>query len=130
METKINPKIKGHLKITDEHGHILYDDHNAVVINAENLLRRMTVGQSPIDSVKAYALGVPLASTTIVSSSFTSTNAVTMTFQFLAGDFNDTMDKIILGNSVQGPFSEVTGLSIFKDNNTSLNVAWKLTFNI
>lgn len=131
MKTKVNPQIKGHLKVTDDNGNILYDDHNDIVINAENLLRRCVAGDNDLNQVEAYNnTPASLGTTTRLSYTYVSTNEVELSFKFLPTDFNDTIDKLELGNDTEGVFSEVTGLSILKDNNTSLNVTWKLTFNI
>ena len=131
MKQLVKTKIRGHLKVTDDNGKILFDDHNDIVTNAENLLRRCVVGLNDLDTVEAFnSSPTSLATTTRIVYTLVSTNQIDLSFKFLPTDFNDTVDKLELGNSTEGVFSEVTGLSILKDSSTSLNITWSLTFNI
>lgn len=133
----IKPQLKGHVQafIIDKLGNkrIVYDDHNAIVDNAETILRNCVSGyQTPIDAITAYKLGAVLASKTVGEEHRTmvSTDAFTFVTIFEFADFDDTLDELRLNSSIEGSFSEVTGLSIEKTSVDQLGISWTITFNI
>lgn len=132
-----NLDIKGHLKVwtknKDGKETIIYDDHNTIVDNAENIIRRCISGDvHPIDNIAAYKAAVLLATKVVGADERTliSTDAFNFTTIFTFDDFNDTLDELRLVSSLAGTFSEVTGLSISKDSTEQLGVSWTITISI
>ena len=137
MKEIIKPNAKGHLKLwlIDKDGKItvLYDDHNAIVADAETIMRNCISGYStPVDAIVAYKSGGVLASKTVGEEerAFVSTNGFTFTTLFTFADFNDTLDELRLESSIVGSFSEVTGLDISKSSEEQLGISWTITFNV
>ncbi len=133
MEEKLNMGVKGHLTLTLINGddkEVVYDDHNALVPNYKNIVRRALGGQTGyfIDNVIANKLGSPLANTPIINVEYIALtdNEVKFTARFSQASFNDTLDEVKLNSVNGGDFSIVSGLSILKDNLTSLQVDWTL----
>lgn len=133
----IKPKFKGEVKIwtEDRYGNItiLYEDHNTIVANAENVIRRCISGDAyPIDNIAAYKAAVLLATKEVTTDDRTliSTDAFEFTTIFTFDDFDDTLDELRLVSSLAGNFSEVTGLSIEKTSLEQLGVTWKITIAI
>ena len=130
MEETVNIKVSGHVKIWDiETEKVLYDDHNALTPNAPNIIRRALGTGDFINEMHAYKAAVLLATTpvqTVIYSLTPVINEVTLRAIFTPASFNDTLDELQLGHNLNGLFSTITALSIFKDNNTQIGVEWKL----
>ncbi len=126
----LNIKAEGHLKIYSvETGEVFYDDHNALVVNAVEVIRRSLGSGNSIDNIIAKKTSSTLATAVISSIIFSPSpgnNEIIYKAIFDQASFDDTLDELNLGSSADGIFSEVTGLSIFKDGNTQLGVEWKL----
>lgn len=124
--------IKGWLKITaiDSKGneHILVDRKNALVSNAKTIIAN-ALAATPgffINLITCYKLGGVLAARG-VTITFPSVNQITFSAFFDQASFNDTLDEVRLGSTVGGDFSQVIGLSVFKDNTLQLTIDWQLT---
>ena len=129
MEEAVDIKVSGHVKIWEmETDKVLYDDHNALTANAPNIIRRALGSGNNIDEITALKASVVLATVPVTSIIYSAPaiNEVTFRAVFNQVSFNDTLDELQLGESTHGLFSAVTGLSIFKDNNTQIGVEWKL----
>lgn len=125
--------LKGHVRVYEiGSGKVLYDDHNALVPNATNIIRRaLTNNLSQLDVISAVKANVVLATTNITSVTYGGFgNEVTMKATFSKLSFNDTIDELRLGNNTHGELSVVDSLSIFKDNDTQLGIEWKLNIQI
>jgi hypothetical protein len=129
MVQTLNMKVEGHLKIYDpQTGHIFYDDHNALVANAIEVIRRALGSNNFLDTVTAKKAGVTLATVNTTGTIFSvspDTNELICKATFNGVSFNDTLDELNL-ESADGIFSEVTGLSIYKDSTTQLGIEWKI----
>lgn len=137
IQDNLKPQIHGHLKVEIlENGKrtILYDDHNDIqAAVAETVIRNCISGYStPLDYIAAYKAGGLLASKTLTEDyrTFTSTDAFTFLVLFDFEDFNDTLDEVRLGSSIEGVFSKVESLSIEKTNLQQLSISWKITISI
>lgn len=124
----LNIKVSGHLRLYNvDTGEVYYDDHNALTSNAPNIIRRaLGASNSQLDRITALKTAVPLSTQPISSVVYTSIDEVTLKAIFPAAAFDDTLDELQLGNAVNGLFSKVTGLSVYKDFNTQIGVDWKL----
>lgn len=98
---------------------------NLVVANALTIMAKAIMGQSLIDQVTLLKASVVLASVGV-----TYTLAAADTAQFIATfdetSFNDTLDEASLESSADGQFSDITGLSILKDNTMRLIITWTI----
>lgn len=134
MKQKINIEVKGHLKITSikkgEKPQVLYNDHNALIPNYKNIIRHAIAGDISyaIDRVRVLGSSVPLATTVISSVSYIplTDNEVKFIAVFDEASFDGTFDEVFLFSDAGGDFSQVTGLSITKDNQTQLQIEWTL----
>jgi hypothetical protein len=133
MKQPINLKMEGHLKLTrvsQASREVLYDDHNALVANYKNIVRHAIAGDAThfIGQVKAFKANTLLATAPISGVTYIplTDNEVKFTAIFDEASFDDTADEFHLHSNGGGQFSEVTGLSIAKDNQTQLIVEWTL----
>lgn len=133
MKQPFNLNIKGHLKITrvsKTAREVLYDNHNALVANYKNIVRHCIAGDNThkIDTMRVKKAGSTLADSTISSVTYIpmTDNEVKFVALFNEASFDDTLDEVQLRSLGGGQFSEVTGLSITKDNQTQLIFEWTL----
>lgn len=98
---------------------------NLVVANALTIMAKAIMGQSLVDQVTMLKASVALASVGV-----TYTLAAADTAQFVAvfdeASFNDTLDEASLESVADGQFSDITGLSILKDNTMRLIITWTI----
>lgn len=130
MNQEVKLEVKGHLKVYClKTGKIFYNDHNALVTNAIEVIRRCLGSSGFIDTITAKKNGNVLATETVSSINFAvapNNNEVMFKAVFDEASFNDTLDELRLSSSTDGDFSEVLGLSILKDNATQIGIEWTL----
>ena len=124
----LNIKVSGHLRLYNvDTGEVYYDDHNALTSNAPNIIRRaLGASNNQLDQIKALKAAAVLSVQPVTSVVYASIDEVTLKAIFPPAAFDDTLDELQLGNTVNGLFSKVTGLSVYKDFNTQIGVDWKL----
>lgn len=136
MDTFIDiTKIKGlvELEILDSNtGRVIekYTLHNALTSDAPLVLAKCLSGDATyaINAVSAYKAGNPLATVDVTTITYPSANSVEFYALFSTTDFNDTLDELrLVCNDAPVDFSQLTGLSILKDNTKSMAVTWKVT---
>lgn len=133
MKETVDILIEGHLTITaikDGVEEVLYDDHNALLPNYKNVVRRALAGQPGyfIDRMKVLKASTELANVPVTNYEFIplTDNEVKFSAVFNQGSFNDTLDEAVLYSDLGGDFSQVLGLSILKDDQTNLQIDWTL----
>lgn len=135
MNQLLNTEVKGWVKIFAIRGdqrELILDQKNAVLTNAKKIIAH-TIGQDPtmaIDTIEVYKASGLLADQSTLTISFPpGDNIVKFSGRFDEGSFNDTLDELRLKSSIGGDFSQVTGLSVLKDNTMQIEIEWILTIN-
>jgi hypothetical protein len=128
--------IKGWVKIwqINKQGKrkLVFNRKNALTVNAKKIIAYVLGQESTyaIDRISVYKAASLLANSPSVTVSFPiGDNKVKFNARFDEASFNDTLDEIKLNSIVGGTFSEITGLSVFKDNTLQLEIEWVLTIN-
>lgn len=127
MQEELNLKISGHLFIQDDKGDVLYDDHNALTLNANNVVRRALASEPAINRMVAYYQGNEVGRTTVAGVLYPAADQVTFQASFSKELFNSNIDRISLNSNTSGEFSEVTGLTLVKDGDTKMSIDWTIT---
>lgn len=136
MVNELLPMPKGWITIygIDKEGNrkLLVDRKNALVANSKKIMVH-TLGQDSsyaITNIEVYKAASLLATSPLLTISFpVGDTSVKFTARFNEASFNDTFDELKLVSTAGGIFSEVTGLSVLKDNTLQLEIEWLLTIN-
>ena len=135
MRETVNVAVKGWLKVygilPNGERIVLLDRPNTIVNNARTIVAK-ALGNTTwagLNKVKAWKAAVLLSDNNSMVITYPGTYEVQFNARFSTGSFNDTLDELSLESSTLGRFSEVTGLSVFKDNTMQMEVEWKLTIN-
>lgn len=127
VKEKVAGKTKGWItyQLIGPNGLIEERKENLVVANALTIMAKAIMGQSMVDQVALLK-----ASTQLAVANVTYSLAASDTAQFVAtfdeDSFNDTIDEASLESSSDGQFSDITGLSISKDNTMRLIITWTI----
>lgn len=137
MNQNIKVRIKGKVSVSRVYPNgkkeLLKEFDNALTADAPYLIWASAIGNNNFSAISAYKdsnttllATAPLDSRTAPN---TGTPRVILVATFDEASFNDTLDSIrlIMGNS--SIFSQVTGLSITKDNLTKLEFTWTISFS-
>lgn len=111
---------------------LLEDRSNALVENARKIIAHSLAGDSQyfIDTIEVYKAAALLATSPGLTISYPAGDkTVKFITRFDEASFNDTLDEVKLISSTGGIFSEVSGLSVLKDNTLKLEIEWILTIN-
>lgn len=135
--TTLPVKIEGHInaKLITSDGNELtvYNGHNDLTSDWDNILRRALAGQNNahITKIGAYKNGALLAEADITQFNYPTgvSNEIEFVAVFSETSFDDTLDEIRL-TAPLASFSSKTGLSIQKDQTAKLSIDWKLTINL
>lgn len=122
---RITPKGWITYKLSTPRGVIEGKIDNLVVPNAKTIIAKALYGASLVDNMSAYATSSLLATTTC-SGSLSAPDSVMFVGEFDEASFNGTLDELRLESSSDGSFSEITGLSIAKDNLSRLSIVWTI----
>lgn len=104
-------------------GHI----DNLVVANAKLIMAKAIFGAAVVDRITVLKASSVLASASVIAS-LASPGVAQFVATFDELSFNDTLDEASLESVVDGQFSDVVSLSIYKDNISRLIITWTITF--
>jgi hypothetical protein len=125
-------KIKGRLKIysvsSDNQRVLLVDKNNAILPNASDIVAKLLANYTwPISHIWAYKANNPLASASVTYDPGVPAGQAVFRARFIENSFNDVFDELRLASANGGDFSQITGLSVLKDNTLQLEVEWHIT---
>lgn len=133
MNEKINLKIRGEVTIIDSSSKVVLQEANAISADAlEVLLNCMSnvPNEAHIDSIVMIGTFGQISKGVTNSILDPVEKSITFITQAFENDFNGTLESLRLEMGVMGlVFATKTGLSIEKDNETRVEVRWKITLN-
>lgn len=124
----IKPQGKVNIKIWDiTTPDFIVNTFNAILENSKVIIAK-TIGGNinfSINQIKVYSGGILLA-TAIPVISFPISNKTEFFAEFDTTSFTGTVDELRLCSSVGGDFSQITGISITKNNIQNMSVKWSI----
>lgn len=110
----------------------IFHKKNMILGNAKTIITKCIAGVNyHIDNIVAYNSASILASAQISTITYPTFNSVEFTaiFDYLDWDPTNICDELRLTSSIGGDFSQLTNITILKNNSQQLGVVWKITFN-
>lgn len=133
MKEITRTNIKGNIKITKlDNNELLLEIPNQITPGAKSILAQCLTqigGIKALDTIKVVtALGETVEASISAYDYNISTNTISLKAIFGASSFNGTVNTLFLhSNSLNKGFAYKTGVSINKDNQSSLQVDWEIT---
>lgn len=130
MLDKFKPQPKGSVQIYSIKGldrELIYEDHNAILPNAVNVMAAMLAVQplAKLDTIEIRYLGSVICSRPIIATSLIASDTVQYQAQFEMTSFFGPYDKVKMLSSTFGDFSNFS-VSLTKATSEQIAIVWNI----
>jgi hypothetical protein len=130
MTDNINIGLKGHIIITSSSGEILFEEHNEIESSAITIVARCLTQldfSKAVDKIRASGNFTAYEREVTKVDYNAGENSVKFTAVFFEEDFDGIVTKLELRcGTLNLNFAKKEGLNLAKDNNSRIQVDWKI----